>query len=1163
MTMRKHALVVSVMLCGLSAAGERIVFVGDSITGQSRNHSEGFARQLDAAYEGTVEESSLRPTVVSLGGSGQTVESWKNVELNSRTDSEMTLDIAGVYVGENLDQHADRLVVMLGMNNVLQPTTHDTSDSLATYRRNYHELVTNLVVRATPDDIYLASVPPCTEDPEGPKNALIAKLNAEIRALVEELADDETCAGRALHYVPVFENQTNLLAVGRILSPACHVTGDKVHPNGIGHVQIAHSFLTAFGHADAAAWLQANRLQPKLDSLAADNESGLSYALVPVGEGEVGAFAFTVRANWVTRADETAPASVAFELELPAGWTETSAAVVQGLAAVFSVEGPLELSATPLTVRATPSEGSARSVIVSVPAPWRVSTPVAVNWSNSSGSWVYDREGAAGATETAIEANTGFAAIEAADPDRTPAWHNLFPSVDYVGGADYRSLDFSAISAYPVFGTAYALRYVYAARATEATLNLSSTAFAATLDTEIWLNGESVLVAAGTEASARVRLKAGNNLLAVRSSHTTWQWQAAVELKADDTSLDLRYGLRPLAEEAVEDATECPPEQFLLDDGSLVYVFSSNGTFQVTGTEKVEVLVVGGGGGGGFYAGGGGGGGEVIYRQSVELAAGDYPVVVGAGGLGSTTNRLSAWCPAQSGGASSAFGLTARGGGYGGGAYADNGSGGYKSVWTGGDGASGGGAGGNNTVFGQGAIDLGDGQMNDGAPGATPASNVYAGGGGGGAAGKGWQAVAATEVSAACYATGGVGVACCITGVEKWYGGGGGGGASFTDKAKIAPGGLGGGGAGGRMDGSCNQATRGEDGEPGTGGGGGGAGRFFMHQMDANLKPDYRGGNGGSGVVIVRTFPEYRTRVACQQGGEIARRGAYYVHTFASNGCFTVSQPIVIDALIVGGGGAGGRVGSTGGGGAGGVVIKKSVRLPPGEYPVIVGAGGVSTTNESGSVVAELTDGGPSSFHLYTALGGGGGATPRAAGRPGASGGGASSRPTEGYAGGAALQGHAGGSSAVGTEIVTANWNGCYGGGGGGGAGAPGEDCYLFGDSGNLIHPGRGGDGVSCDFSGEEKWYGGGGGGGAMNWGGTLEMVKTGGGKGGGGYGTGYNSGNNRGHQPGDGEPGTGGGGGGVGCCGTNPSPLGGSGGSGIVIIRYLREQRGALLRLR
>lgn len=50
-------ILASVVSCHCGAA-ERIVFVGDSITGQSRNHSEGFARQMDAAYAATIADAA-------------------------------------------------------------------------------------------------------------------------------------------------------------------------------------------------------------------------------------------------------------------------------------------------------------------------------------------------------------------------------------------------------------------------------------------------------------------------------------------------------------------------------------------------------------------------------------------------------------------------------------------------------------------------------------------------------------------------------------------------------------------------------------------------------------------------------------------------------------------------------------------------------------------------------------------------------------------------------------------------------------------------------------------------------------------------------------------------------------------------------------------------
>ena len=330
---------------------------------------------------------------------------------------------------------------------------------------------------------------------------------------------------------------------------------------------------------------------------------------------------------------------------------------------------------------------------------------------------------------------------------------------------------------------------------------------------------------------------------------------------------------------------------------------------------------------------------------------------------------------------------------------------------------------------------------------------------------------------------------------------------------------------------------------------------------------DWSGGKGADGIVIVRFSPSWKDTAQKQQGGEITHTNGYWIHTFTEGGTLTVDRPLIADILVVGGGGAGGFRGNTGGGGGGGVIVTNSFHLLPGEYAVVVGAGGVSAN----AMNVPDCDGGPSSVAGLVAYGGGGGGNSNLGGRQGGSGGGASGAPTRSYSGGTgtAGQGHDGGSSTAGRDISSdrTNWNSCFGGGGGGGAGAPGQDSYVV-DKGtyDILHPGDGGDGVQCDFSGEAKWYGGGGGGGAQNWGGGLAAVSTSGGRGGGGYGTGYNSGTNDNWKPGDGEPGTGGGGGGAGGMGNNVRPgdsPGGSGGSGIVIIRYLMQQDGTMLLLK
>ena len=65
----------------------------------------------------------------------------------------------------------------------------------------------------------------------------------------------------------------------------------------------------------------------------------------------------------------------------------------------------------------------------------------------------------------------------------------------------------------------------------------------------------------------------------------------------------------------------------------VVVKFTSSGTFVLDAPATVRVLLVGGGGAGGTGIGGGGGGGGVVGTNGLELAAGSYAVVVGAGGV--------------------------------------------------------------------------------------------------------------------------------------------------------------------------------------------------------------------------------------------------------------------------------------------------------------------------------------------------------------------------------------------------------------------------------------------------------------------------------------------------------------------------------------------------
>lgn len=249
----------------------------------------------------------------------------------------------------------------------------------------------------------------------------------------------------------------------------------------------------------------------------------------------------------------------------------------------------------------------------------------------------------------------------------------------------------------------------------------------------------------------------------------------------------------------------------------IVVTFLADGTFTPSQTMDVEYLIVAGGGGGSrgnqnLGGGGGGAGGVQVNVGSPLQVSAPSGVVVGAGGTAKGNATV-----ANNGHDSSAFGVTATGGG--------GGNGGASGVpaGSGGSGGGGGSAGGN-TASGSGS----GGQGNDGGDGRSATQD--AGGGGGGFTSAGAAAADGTG------GTGGDGLTTSDFGGTVSVAGGGGG----SSKTTGAAGGSGGGGAGGN-DPAANRA--GENAVPNTGGGGGAGYRAA-------------GGDGGSGIVKVR-FRKY------------------------------------------------------------------------------------------------------------------------------------------------------------------------------------------------------------------------------------------------------------------------------------------------------------------
>ena len=311
-------------------------------------------------------------------------------------------------------------------------------------------------------------------------------------------------------------------------------------------------------------------------------------------------------------------------------------------------------------------------------------------------------------------------------------------------------------------------------------------------------------------------------------------------------------------------------------------------------------------------------------------------------------------------------------------------------------------------------------------------------------------------------------------------------------------------------------------------------------------------------------------------GGTVTTSGNFKIHTFTGPGTFCVSSLATLPAnnevsyIVAAGGGGGGTIPAgpgnatgSGGGGAGGYRESKSgvdcysasplegapnITVTVTGFPITVGAGGTAP-------VGCISSGSNSIFSTVTSAGGGKGgfqSSPETGansnGGSGGSGGGAGaaspgspSPRNQPGAGNTPSTSPSQGSNGGVSSYTAPN----YGGGGGGGATAVGGN-----GSGSVA--GDGGAGATTSITGSSVSYAGGGGAGAYGNGpGASGDVGTGG-TGGGGNGGNLqpNPGNGAGFA---GTANTGGGGGGAsgGNTGLGAASNGGTGGSGVVIIRY------------
>ena len=276
-------------------------------------------------------------------------------------------------------------------------------------------------------------------------------------------------------------------------------------------------------------------------------------------------------------------------------------------------------------------------------------------------------------------------------------------------------------------------------------------------------------------------------------------------------------------------------------------------------TILVDYLVIAGGGGGSYGGGGAGGyrtsygsvsGGNSPVENTVQLIPNtEYSIIVGAGGTGGTNVSVGV------NGSISKFSNIISNGGGAGGKFSNTGE--FNGV----DGSSGGGGGGTDggpiSSGGSGTI----GQGTSGGSG-TSLSTFNSAGGGGGSLSSGGNGIPNNYGG-----IGGDGVTTTISGSSLILASGGSGGGSLT-----TPGPAGGGGSGGASQSNGTSATA----NTGSGGGGGG------NQVGGTL-----GGQGGSGIVILRLLTSQYSGIYSGSGVTVDDQGEYTVLTYTQSGTYT------------------------------------------------------------------------------------------------------------------------------------------------------------------------------------------------------------------------------------------------------------------------------------
>lgn len=489
--------------------GDRIVLIGDSITGQGWNVPDGWAHVIDDALATDYPNGDFE--LIALGGSGQGVGTWQGVEKTSRSEP-LTLDVKDVDVKATLDEPADVVIFMLGMNDVLAPRIQPTAEAYDQWESDYLALIEAVRTRVNPRVIAIATPTLCTEVVGSPKNEAMDALIARIKSMAE---------AEKLTVLPTNAAMVEILKRGRRFQPDFHVTNDSVHPNQFGHMAIAAGMLQGLGE-DVAAERIVNRFQ---EALERNSSNALSWEVTPTGrEGSVDVFAVSFSAPGA-KATESAT------LSAPDGWIVQLADQTDD-AGSFEVRGNPDHLVTELALSFAGREAGIR-----IPAPWLigVSDFGREGWNPADGS--FDSNQGAFPTDVSLAGGEGWNEPLELAPGHPVTWARYFPRIGFGGDDRSGAIDLASVLFYQNFAVAYGARWIFSDREVPARIALKTTGFGNGEQLGVWWNGESQFDGIVGNANGRglpVTIRKGWNLLAFKSNHLQWQWQFEIEFRTEN-----------------------------------------------------------------------------------------------------------------------------------------------------------------------------------------------------------------------------------------------------------------------------------------------------------------------------------------------------------------------------------------------------------------------------------------------------------------------------------------------------------------------------------------------------------------------------------------------------------------------------------------------------